>query len=447
MPSPISIHNAPSDDDLFTMQVQPRQPRRRRSSHFNRWIHDQQNLPAGDPAEIFDITGNAPALSNGSQCHPYLAYPHLSRLSLNPTTDDRGSLNSYDIVDDDDIPEVPEEFESQGQPSTPNRTTRSSDLPQTPSTLRKFHLAFRPGQAVGHPSPTSTPSRMGFFQRHPSPSPSGPTTPSRRHNRSSSLSTLNLPRFGSTNNHSGTASSSWKWRPSVLGHFSTPSAPQASTSANADCQIILSRPSLSSSSTYTPTATMTTEDESLLTPPKVSSIASTSSRSYFSSSRSLVGPGIGSDSSPSLWTPSLSHLDAGPAGSEFGSTPVLGHKASTIRMPFSSKPAAKSRLFTPSNASSSDCDEEGVLTPQPVTYDPSRPYVAYSLHKQRGALPRVSLSSLTSPSRSKTRRTLVVSGVGVNDSRRFEGVKRWCEVGNFLLPVGFANASYRALGK
>ena len=98
----------PSVEDLFTMHSSFRQPRRRRSSHFNRWIHDQQNLPVDQPAEPSDAE-NTLLSTNDTQCHPYLAYPHLSRLSLNPvvpTTDDGSSSNSYDIVNDEDIPQV-----------------------------------------------------------------------------------------------------------------------------------------------------------------------------------------------------------------------------------------------------------------------------------------------------------------------------------------------------
>jgi len=59
----------------------------------------------------------------------------------------------------------------------------------------------------------------------------------------------------------------------------------------------------------------------------------------------------------------------------------------------------------------------------PKQYRPSRPQVAYSAS---GTLTRVGFASLSSRQRKKKK--LVISGIGFNEPRKFDGVKRWCEV-------------------
>ena len=54
---------------------------------------------------------------------------------------------------------------------------------------------------------------------------------------------------------------------------------------------------------------------------------------------------------------------------------------------------------------------------------PNRPQVAYSAG---GTLTRVGFASLSSRQRKKKK--LVISGIGFNESKKFDGVKRWCEV-------------------
>ena len=44
-----------------------------------------------------------------------------------------------------------------------------------------------------------------------------------------------------------------------------------------------------------------------------------------------------------------------------------------------------------------------------------------------GTLSRAAFSPLSSRNQKKKKK-LVISGVGVNEVRKFEGVKRWCEV-------------------
>lgn len=98
------------DEDPFNVQPVLRQPRRRRSSLLDKWIIEQQTQPSttNKPPPAIANLPSAP-----TRTHPYLAYPDLnSRIYLNRNNgeDDEITLNSYDIVDDEDIPQdcVPE---------------------------------------------------------------------------------------------------------------------------------------------------------------------------------------------------------------------------------------------------------------------------------------------------------------------------------------------------
>lgn len=57
---------------------------------------------------------------------------------------------------------------------------------------------------------------------------------------------------------------------------------------------------------------------------------------------------------------------------------------------------------------------------------PLQPQVAFSAPKESGTIPRVSLSTFGVKDRKKKR--LIISGISPNDSKKFEGAKRWCEV-------------------
>lgn len=120
-------------------------------------------------------------------------------------------------------------------------------------------------------------------------------------------------------------------------------------------------------------------------------------------------------------TPALSIIDS------VASTSTLAHRSQTTRIPFVPKPT--SRLANSrADYDYEDAEDEDHNTCYPTVqplkqqYDPTRPHVAYS---SGGALPRVNLASLSSRHRKKKK--LVVSGVGPNELRKFEGVKRWCE--------------------
>lgn len=97
---------APFDDeDSSTLRARPRVHHvRRRSSHLKRWIEDQQSHSSATPSLVLDLTEDSNVCPVGTRCNPYLAYPHLK---FSPVDDDADSLHSYDVVDDDDIPEEP----------------------------------------------------------------------------------------------------------------------------------------------------------------------------------------------------------------------------------------------------------------------------------------------------------------------------------------------------
>jgi hypothetical protein len=86
-----------------------------------------------------------------------------------------------------------------------------------------------------------------------------------------------------------------------------------------------------------------------------------------------------------------------------------------VRSPLA--PKQKANLAT----SNGEDDDLRAITPKQP--DPTRAHVVYS---SGGTVPRVNFASLNS--RQKKKRKLIISGVGHKDSRKFAGVKRWCEV-------------------
>jgi hypothetical protein len=253
------------------------------------------------------------------------------------------------------------------------------------------------------PSPLASPSRLSTFLRKPRSG--GSAVLGLSHARSSSL---NLPGHcpspsGSTTRAPGTPST-WRWRPSVLGHFSMQNNVPA-----VETQLPYNLPRESTSS-------CTSDDDCVPgTPRQTYSLPSHGSSKLFKY-------GTGSASSPSLWsqptTLSVSSTcpDAAP-GSE-----SLAHKASTIRVPFASK--RKSHLGV--NVINGQCDDDDDDSDvRPLAYDPTVPYVAYS---NTGST-RLSLSSLSSATRMrKKKKRLIIRGIDINEGKKFEAAKRWCEV-------------------
>ena len=232
---------------------------RRRRSHLKRWIEDQQHIEPDD----FDFDDpESPIERVGTPCNPYLAYPHLSVASFHPRTlNEVGSLHNYVVVDDiedqthDDEDHV--SIDSDGAevcvflslytvyefihvrpqhmspPASPNFNGSPQSFPSrmtnSPSSFRNFHL-FRHSRtsaiSISGESRTSrNSSRLSLFR-----SPRLSTNTARSiggHNKSSSLSTLNLTPQGISSEDSvrgaSSVSPSWRWRQSVRGHFSSPS--------------------------------------------------------------------------------------------------------------------------------------------------------------------------------------------------------------------------------
>ncbi|KAG5654701.1 hypothetical protein H0H81_007457 [Sphagnurus paluster] len=403
------------EEDPFS--VRPRQlPRRRRSSLLEKWINEQQKTDSEPPPS--------------SHLDPYSHSPG-GEVSL--SRDDVATLENYDLVSDDDIPEIiPPEKEVPATPTTA-RYRRTSKLLHTPSAFRTFNLPFRSSSPPAPSLPTdlgSPRSRFSFLPRPPRYSTDatiGNGRSSQQHSRSTSLSTLNLTGKAPYSGDIPNPGSSTKWRPSVLGHFASSSTSQ--TSVPSDTAYTPSRPSMSSADTYTSGTATTMDTDLLISPSRMNFMDSIRFRSK--SNGGMFNPTSGSNSARSHKygnslgnpsTPALSIIDS------VASTSTLAHRSQTTRIPFVPKPT--SRLANSrADYDYEDAEDEDHNTCYPTVqplkqqYDPTRPHVAYS---SGGALPRVNLASLSSRHRKKKK--LVVSGVGPNELRKFEGVKRWCEV-------------------
>ena len=101
-----------ADEDPFNVQPivqQVKSIKHRRPSLLDKWILEQQQSPT-EYHDAFHLPGpyfsTSDAFPSASFSNPYLAYPDLPRVPPIDTTADEetASLNSYDLVDDDDIP-------------------------------------------------------------------------------------------------------------------------------------------------------------------------------------------------------------------------------------------------------------------------------------------------------------------------------------------------------
>ncbi|KAF8215989.1 hypothetical protein K438DRAFT_1799877 [Mycena galopus ATCC 62051] len=396
-----------AEDDPFHIQPLLLQPRRRRSSMLNKWIKDQQQVPTQQiPTDIADDEGPLLLLS-GTRSNPYLAYPELGSPAFHESA---VSVNSYDMVEDDDLPE----HEMPVTPlTTPSR--RGSGL-LTPSSFRGFHIPFRsssPAGSVGtSPGTTSRPPTLGRF--FPRASRSSIGSAHVQHTRSSSLSTLNAlaenSSFPANSSLPASPATKSKWRPSVLNHFTSASQPSVVPS---DTLHTRSRPSISS---YTTTLTATDSDMPI-TPPR--SLAPESVRARNRSHGSLLKLPDNA-SSFSVWS-GPSYLDE---LSEFSRGPPAAHGAtSTVscdgyidmrpRVPLGPKPGSRLSISN--------------MNPQPMGNRPAKqdnkPEIAYSSPESKSrTLPRVSFALAR-----KRKKRLIISGIASGDTRKFEAAKRWCE--------------------
>ncbi|KAF8913078.1 hypothetical protein CPB84DRAFT_1812018 [Gymnopilus junonius] len=401
MPDSDAPYTTP-DEDPFNVQafvelVAPvRTIHHRRSSMLDKWISEQQ---AQSPVSPTDCSLSAPCFNPGSYAsssNPYLAYPDLLRISQEtsrPNEAETASIISYDLVDDDDIPHDTLFGEpSQQVPVTPipKRTHKSSRHSMTPS-FRNLSFRSSPptaGSSSNMEAASRALARLSFFPRTPrsSTSPSSEKAGPQKHNRSSSLSTLN--------SSTDFALYLLKWRPSVLGHFQQVSTSQISVGTS-EAQYTPSRPSISSGETYT------TWNTSHTTTTLDTNIPSTPSKL-------------------SLLTPYASRPSSPRTGGSMEGPKDVDQLKDTPRMRIPFKPILGSALDNIDN----DDDLDPPRTYRFNKHESSRPSISQS---SGGTLPRVKFSSLNSRTQRKKKK-LIISGIGVTEARKFENLKRWCEI-------------------
>ena len=398
-----------ADEDPFHVSPLLQPPRRRRSSLLDKWIRDQLILPSVPPET---------ATSAVESC-----------LDLAPSSrDDVPSVHSYDLVQDQDIP-FSDDIVNIFSDLLPQSNARPQDITLTPSrasrllrratSFRNFNLPFRssnPPQPSSSTNdsprsssrPSSRPSsRLSFLAKNPlqgiSSASSGETSQT-HHNRSSSLSTVQgVGSCASPRNSIATISS--RWRPSVLGHFSTPSMSSH-----------VSTPAPKNEPPYTPPRPSVSSADTFLTGVSENDIG------HFFSKLSLV------DTFRSRGDPSKSHIASSSSIWSQSQTSVPSPSdspQSTSHSPSSQRPRNSAfRPYAPAfDAELDDVEEEGELPSPPAPEASTRPQVAYSSGRR---LPRMHFSSLAR--RHKKKRRLVVTGIKPNDVRKFDSLKSWCEV-------------------
>ncbi|KAH0837987.1 hypothetical protein J3R83DRAFT_6224 [Lanmaoa asiatica] len=118
--------------------------------------------------------------------------------------------------------------------------------------------------------------------------------------------------------------------------------------------------------------------------------------------------------------------DGGPASSPSlrllypTSTPRLPERP--VEPPSSPKAAAIRLPFTCRSRQNQSGSISQILMEEP---DNLQPHVLFA---GKPSAPRLSLSSLGSPTRQTKKKKLVVSGIATNDTRRLDAIQRWCQV-------------------
>lgn len=402
------------DDDIFATPHHTR-TLRRRSSRLSKWLEELRvDSPTIRRPDSLNISPDAETV--GTECNPYLAYPHLSLATV------RRSMDDYVVVDDGDVqeyipPEEPVDVKgSHGQSAladTAGTCYQSTIWLNTPPSRHQFRLSVRsPSPAAS--SASRSPSRLSMFQRSSRATSNSEASNPYNHSRSSSLHTSHLGAEGRSEERCTHSSpSSWRWRPSVLGHFVSMSDGDTHSSTR-DSPGSSSRPSMSSTTTSSSYATPSTnvmyEDGASLVPPsapqKSHFFGSLRSRSQkaVTSSLSLFTTETSSSFPTSFSLPASEPQLSQPSG--FPSS--LTRKSSTIRLPFS----PKSRAL--------DSALPNIFVEVP---DATRPRIVYT---GKSHAPRVSLSSIASQSRS-AKKKLVIGGIAPNDVKRYEAVQKWCQ--------------------
>lgn len=54
----------------------------------------------------------------------------------------------------------------------------------------------------------------------------------------------------------------------------------------------------------------------------------------------------------------------------------------------------------------------------------------------------MSLTALSVPSNERKKKKLIVGGIGMNDTRRFEAMKKWCQVSDVLKDKNQSEKAY-----
>ncbi|KAG5353645.1 hypothetical protein C0989_003782 [Termitomyces sp. Mn162] len=395
------------EEDPFNARPIFLQPRRRRSSLLDKWIQDQQKPPDKEP-----IT---PPNKAYLACPGALGIPNPSKVTL----------DNYEIVDDDDIPTTPNAQEFHSTPSK-----RTSKLLHNPVSFCSFK-SFRSASPTS-PSLPADPGSSRFPKRSLHPRDGRCSMDSNvvknrstyhQHGRSSSLSAFG---FSGSSDVTTNITLAARNRPSVLGHFASASASQASVPSDTTCT--LSRPSISSGDTYT-SGTPTTESDLPMTPSRLTFMDSirfrTKSRGgVFASASAIFSSGSLSLKKTGSSEGHNSNLAVAMDGADTLPIATVAQHSQATWIPLAEKPSSK---LVNSNVSSLEGEDEEDDThhaiKQPAKQpDPTRPHVAYS---SGAALPRVSLAALST--RHKKKKKLVVRGIGPNEVRKFEGVKQWCE--------------------
>ncbi|KDQ63317.1 hypothetical protein JAAARDRAFT_374323 [Jaapia argillacea MUCL 33604] len=405
-PLPSLFYSPPSEErDLGSVMQQRQRLHRRSSRKVRRWLAEQHRASTGSELEDTSDLSDAPVV--GTACNPYLAYPQLKSRSPGATAeqDERGTLESFIVVEDDDIRQADEELqravhEEQAGPSTPTRSTpidsptpsktrRYSSLLHAHSPLRNLHLSFpssRRQSSTSTSAPQTSPASKSLFQK----SSSSTFTP--QHTRATSWSSICLPGHKQTTvedpPESPRSSSTWRFkRPSVLGHFSSSTQTSLMSHPRDEEELAPPRPSFSSSAgSYSSASTSRTP---ITEPPKTPR----SPRTFSFGSTRTVPAGLGNPFYPA------STLSLSPSNySEFGQPKSLSQQVSTLRVPFASKPPINNTL-------------------PPVPPTPTTVHYGSKVH-----VPSV----LTTPGERKKKK-LVISGIGIGEVTRFEAVKRWCE--------------------
>ncbi|KAK7059210.1 hypothetical protein VNI00_001837 [Paramarasmius palmivorus] len=427
------------DEDPFTIRPLLAPPRRRRSSMLDKWIKEQQGTSSASSSSsggggIQDLTDDKPC--DGGEIRnltPYLAYPDLHSPRPNPSPCESAvTLNSYDLVDDDDIP-------PQLQDELSEVSTRCSTLnPNVSKKIQFFRISFIffPPPPYFFPLPiTHYKSTLPIPLSHGSiifthvistlGKGTGRSTPNSKahnqHNRSSSLSTLNTQTSSpSTTIPDFPSPASTKWRPTVLGFFSSPNTSSQVSVLHSETLYASSRPSMCSSNTGTSTSitTPSTVMEDVPPSPKSPTKPEPLSMSFVSSIRSrrrVSGNTL--------------HVVGSSEHFESPSSPTSYHGSmrgpGSLRLPFAPKGGSlmNNTNYDPQEYEEDEDDECCQQHQQASRSGPSRPEVAFSGSNKGGTLPRVSFASLNQ----KKKKKLVISGIAPNEARKFDGAKRWCE--------------------